>query len=675
MPVETTDKYVRVRVRDPGDFEEGSFRTIDISEEQGISAVIGRPKGSDKTEVQSYLFDKERWSEAEAEAWVKEHKKNNAPSHVNLRWLEVKAVELSDGIRKLMVLAAPYGGPQGGKDRQGEYFDEATDFMTEIGDARPVIYFHGLTPAGKQSSKPEVIGRGTAIRRDERGVWFEVILEKGKSLVERIWKAAKNGILRASTGSIPHLVRRAQDGHILTWPIGELSLMDVGGVREPANDFAVAVPLKSLYTAAGIDMPEAFVEADEAKAEAAETELAEVEEPKESDGGNTMAEELDTGALVAETAKAVLAALDAKEEARKVVEAHDAEIAAKAVEGYQKELESRLPAWKGGFATKKLTELGLANEPVKAFIHYLRTGDEIAAKAALQIGTSSEGGYLVPNEFESTIVARRNEVSWLRAAGVRSFRGSRDIMDVPRQYTSTAKFSVTAEEGSYSESEPTFAQVQITAYKFTKLIKVSEELLEDTAANLEEFLSEEIAQGMALTEGYYATMGSGSSQPQGVAAADSDTVPYYDFASAAQIEPEEIMGMFYTPNSAYRANGTWVMNGSIEGYLRGLRDANNWAFNPAAGGVVGAAMNLLLGRPVFNEDGMTGTTSGVPVASTNHLVFGDWNYYGLYERAGLSIVRNPWLYQASGQVGIFCRFRLGGAILQSEAFVVGNQTA
>jgi hypothetical protein len=77
-PVEDTGEYIRVRVRDPQDFVEDSFRTIDISEEQGIKAVIGKlksdPEGS--TAIQTYLFAKEKgWTAEKAQAWVEERGK------------------------------------------------------------------------------------------------------------------------------------------------------------------------------------------------------------------------------------------------------------------------------------------------------------------------------------------------------------------------------------------------------------------------------------------------------------------------------------------------------------------------------------------------------------------------------------------------------------------------
>ncbi len=77
MPVDVTENYIRVRVRDPSDFEKDSFRTIWISKKRGIKAVIGRPKGKKTTEVQSFLFDKKKWTKKEALEWVKKHKKKN----------------------------------------------------------------------------------------------------------------------------------------------------------------------------------------------------------------------------------------------------------------------------------------------------------------------------------------------------------------------------------------------------------------------------------------------------------------------------------------------------------------------------------------------------------------------------------------------------------------------
>jgi len=73
---ETTDNYHHIPIRDKGDFVKTSFRTIDISKEKGIKAVIGKLKSDPNgpTHIQKYLFDKEKWTMEEAQAWVESHK-------------------------------------------------------------------------------------------------------------------------------------------------------------------------------------------------------------------------------------------------------------------------------------------------------------------------------------------------------------------------------------------------------------------------------------------------------------------------------------------------------------------------------------------------------------------------------------------------------------------------
>lgn len=72
---DVTENTIRIRVKDPGAFQEGSFRTIAISKKEGIQAVIGRLKGETSTTVQSYIFDKKKWTTEKARKWVAEHKK------------------------------------------------------------------------------------------------------------------------------------------------------------------------------------------------------------------------------------------------------------------------------------------------------------------------------------------------------------------------------------------------------------------------------------------------------------------------------------------------------------------------------------------------------------------------------------------------------------------------
>lgn len=76
MPVEETANYIRIRQIDPDKFDKDSFRTINISTSKSIKAVVGKLSGESTTTIQTYLFDKEKWTTETAKAWISNHKKN-----------------------------------------------------------------------------------------------------------------------------------------------------------------------------------------------------------------------------------------------------------------------------------------------------------------------------------------------------------------------------------------------------------------------------------------------------------------------------------------------------------------------------------------------------------------------------------------------------------------------
>ena len=175
-----------------------------------------------------------------------------------LEFIAVKAV--TDGDEwALDVLGVPFGGPDGGRDSDGEYFDAATNIYLQEGEARPAFYYHGLGPDGYLQNTPTLIGQAIYKGVTEAGHMFRVTLDKAVAEAKRIWDAARDGLARASSGSVNHLVRVDPNGHLREWPLAELSLIDADGKRQPANQYAVAVPaLKASFEQAGIPLPDIF---------------------------------------------------------------------------------------------------------------------------------------------------------------------------------------------------------------------------------------------------------------------------------------------------------------------------------------------------------------------------------------------------------------------------------
>ena len=71
---EETESQIRYRVSDPGEFQEGTFRTMPVQGVEGVQFVIGRPKGETTTRVQSVHFDSDKWTMARAHTWIENHK-------------------------------------------------------------------------------------------------------------------------------------------------------------------------------------------------------------------------------------------------------------------------------------------------------------------------------------------------------------------------------------------------------------------------------------------------------------------------------------------------------------------------------------------------------------------------------------------------------------------------
>lgn len=519
-----------------------------------------------------------------------------------------------------------YGDPKT-LDLEDDFFDAETDYGVEDQSRVPVYYQHGMD--GKLKNRR--IGRGI-VKYDDVGLWLEAQLELRDEYERMIYQLAENGKLGWSSGAAGHLVEREPIGkasRIKAWPIAEASLTPTPA--EPRNS---VTPLKSFVGASLPDESETLQagETGEDKPATGEATNQKLSKPIESKTTGETMDEQEKAQLVEEVKNAVVAALE--------------------------------PAQKAAPAMKKVTEMGFSGDAKAAFLHWLRTGDEAAIKGAWQGQTDNEGGYLVPDDFYAEIIEKRNELSWVRNAPVTRISTGLDKVNIPVEATAATAFVRTAEEGAYNENEPVFGQVAIEVHKFTKMIKVSEELLADKKTNLDSYMSSMFGRAMALTENSYFTTGTGSSQPQGVLTGATSSA--ITTAAAAALTPAELASLIGKLGSGYNTGECrWWMQNATYWYLRGLT-GNAFQFAPTPNGGADALMGY---RPSL-------TDSMPALAATNTAVlFGNPAYYAVVEREGLIIQRNPFLYQANGQVGFFAKFRIGGAVLQSEAFYYLTQHA
>mgnify|MGYP000865272966 CR=1 FL=1 len=173
-------------------------------------------------------------------------------------WGYVKASADAGGEWALDVLANPFGGPDNGKDADGQYFSPQTKFHEDKIPLPPVVYYHGYGDDKRPMGEPEFIGRTVKRWVDGQGVWYRVILDRANKFARRVWEAARAGAARASSGVVLATMRFSKrTGEITSWLNGEVSIFETSGDKRPANSYAVAVPaMKAVYQRAGLVLPD-----------------------------------------------------------------------------------------------------------------------------------------------------------------------------------------------------------------------------------------------------------------------------------------------------------------------------------------------------------------------------------------------------------------------------------
>ena len=283
---------------------------------------------------------------------------------------------------------------------------------------------------------------------------------------------------------------------------------------------------------------------------------------------------------------------------------------------------------------------------------------------ALQEGTDSEGGYLVPDEFERTLVEALEEENVFRTLAhvIQTSSGDRKIPVVASKGTA----SWVDEEGAYTESDDAFSQVSIGAYKLGTMIKVSEELLADSVFDLEAYISKEFARRIGAREEESFFNGDGKGKPLGILADAGGAEIGVNAGSPTAITADDVIDLFYSLKAPYRKNAVWVMNDATVKQIRKLKDSTGqYLWQPS---LVAGTPDTILGRPVKTSAFMPTAAAGAKT-----IAFGDFKYYWIADRQGRTFKKLSELYAANGQVGFLGTQRVDGKLILPEAIKVLKQ--
>lgn len=303
----------------------------------------------------------------------------------------------------------------------------------------------------------------------------------------------------------------------------------------------------------------------------------------------------------------------------------------------------------------------------KAFLNMIRGNITPDVRNALSVGTDSKGGYTVPDEFERQLIQALEENNIFRqiAHVIHTTSGTHAIPIA----SDSGEAAWVDEGGTITDADPAFAQATLKAFKMGTLVKVSNELLNDSAFDIAAYIMERIGKRFANAEEKAFLIGTGESdtpgtpsQPTGILTSLSGDVTTDAYTS---LDFDDVFALYYKLAEPYRRNATFVTSESVMLKLMTLKDGESqYIWKPSL--EIGKP-DTILGRPVLTSQYMPTLAGTTADKSKKVVLFGDFGYYWIADRGSRTLQRLNELYAVNDQVGFIGTQRVDGKLILTDA--------
>lgn len=294
----------------------------------------------------------------------------------------------------------------------------------------------------------------------------------------------------------------------------------------------------------------------------------------------------------------------------------------------------------------------------------------------LQEGVDADGGYLVPEEYDSRLIDVLTEENIMRTLGTKlTTSGERKI-----NIAATKPAASWIEEGgSLTFGDATFDQMILDAYKLHVAIKVTEELLYDNAFQLETYLIDQFGKALANAEEDAFLNGDGSHKPLGLFVKVVDSAGHMKNSTYStevstktgnvpDLKTDDILSLVYSLKRPYRKNAGFIMNDKTLSAIRKLKDANQayiWQPSYQAG-----EPDRLCGYAVHTSAFCPEMPTVQPTKAQGDkgfIAFGDYSYYNIGDRGTRSLQELRELFAGNGMIAYVMKERVDGKLVLPEA--------
>lgn len=278
----------------------------------------------------------------------------------------------------------------------------------------------------------------------------------------------------------------------------------------------------------------------------------------------------------------------------------------------------------------------------------------------LSEGIDTDGGYLVPEEYDRRLIEGLEEENIFRKLATTITTSGERKINIAGSKPAAAWIDE-GEELTFGDAK--FAQINLDAHKLHVAVKVTEELLYDNAFQLEKYILRQFSKALGNAEEDAFLNGDGVGKPLGIFAETGGADVGVTAASATAITADEIINLVYSLKRPYRKNAKFIMNDQTISLLRKLKDGNQaYLWQPS---VQAGEPDRLFGYEVLTSPYVPTVEAGKPV-----IAFGDFSYYNIGDRGTRSFAELKELFAGNGMIGFVAKERVDGKLVLPEAIKV-----
>ena len=278
------------------------------------------------------------------------------------------------------------------------------------------------------------------------------------------------------------------------------------------------------------------------------------------------------------------------------------------------------------------------------------------------VGTDSLGGFLVPQEFSNELDVATLFTGEVERLAKKLNTASGGLLDYPTVDDTATDALLTNEGSSVTTADMTFANKQLSAYNYSSLVKVSAQLLQDSAFDLNSFLVEAMGERIARATNAAFTTGDASSKPQGIVVGSSlgNTA-----AGASAITADDVLDLIYSIDASYRNKPSFglMAHDNIISAIRALGVGSSNDYPIWQPGMAIGQPDRIFGVPVYVNNDMQSSIA----TATKTMIAADFSKYVVRNAGGVQFLRLNERFMNELEVGFIAYKRADGAVLNSAA--------